>query len=159
MIGYYCTGLNQMTPSQQNTFWNSALLIYSCPAAQWHPQQLYRWTGGKRETVLSKNFLLPRKSKSLLGVGFILLAAVWWQMPHLVSRLECKCHHSLSSFKTFSNCLKAQVLPSSHQQPLRTRYSGKHFQLHGNACLLQDITLRLAKKGKGVYAFRAPSKL
>lgn len=98
--------LHRIEP-QQNMFQNSALLICNYPAAQQHPQQLYKWTGGKRETVLSKNVLLPRKSKSPLSMGFILLAAVWWQMPHLVSRLEWKCHHSLSSFKTFSNCLKS----------------------------------------------------
>ena len=74
------------TLSLQNMFWNSSLLICSCPAAQWHPQQLHEWTKGERETNLPEISLLPRRSTSPLSVGFVLLAAVWWQMSNPASQ-------------------------------------------------------------------------
>lgn len=88
------------------------LQLPSCPVS---PTATVQVDWGQKRNCLVQKLPSTKKMQKSLKCGSILLAVDWWQMPHFVSRLEWKFHHSLSSFKTFSNCLKS---PSPANFPL-----------------------------------------
>lgn len=94
------------------------MLICNSLAAQRHPQQLYGWIKGEQESNLPENFFLLRNSTSLLTVGFIWLAAIWWQRPNLVSqsRLGVEMPPQPQLFQDVSKLFRE---PKSHQLPIR----------------------------------------
>ena len=138
------------------------LPICNCPAAQWHPQQLYEWTKGERETNLPENFLLPRKSTSPSRVGFTLLAAVWWQIPNLVSQKRLGVEMPPRP-QLFQDIFKLCGEPKSCQLPI-TSYLEQDIQIIISNCMATLACCRTShfnsqRKGKRVCTFKAPSQL